>query len=70
MKGQNSDNLPLNELRKCELKKCNHGIENPISKPLLIINGRFHFNCHNRCISAQKIKTPRPQTENYSQAVR
>ena len=41
------ENLPLNDFGKCKLKECDHGIKNPVSKPLLIINVRFSLNCPN-----------------------
>ena len=41
------ENLPLNDFGKGKLKECDHGIKNPVGKPLLIINVRFSLNCPN-----------------------
>jgi len=55
------ENLPLNDFGKGELKESDHGIKNPVSKPLLIINMRFCLDCPNWGISVQT----QPKLSNY-----
>ena len=48
------ENLPFNKFGKGELHKSDHGIQNPISEPLLIINRRLAFNSSDGCIPTRK----------------
>lgn len=53
---QNNDSkakakLPFKSFGKSKFKEGDQGIQNPISEPLLVINGRLALNCPNRGIS-------------------
>lgn len=49
--------LPCNDLSKGELKEGDHGIQNPICQPLLIINRRLALNCLDWSIPVMNSKT-------------
>ena len=47
--------LPFNDFCKSKLKQGDHGVENPISQPLLIIYRRLGLNCPDGSITAKII---------------